>query len=1348
VIFRTARLWFYAAAALASACLGRTAQADEAAWLAALHSERAVDREAALFQLGDAGLHDGPAMTMVTELLADPVAAVRWNAVAALRKAGGEATAALIERIEDERPGAPVWMTFKGICSASRMFVPSRGEFAAAALATVQEMDRDLLWERYLETSGPPKLRLEEVISAARVVPPLAVLRLLHRRSAKEVNTALQRITVGDAPSVRALIEVVRAARAEGNASLELPVAKALARLGDLGNDASTELLPGSPRPQDWFGPGYRYEAKLAPYDSFSDFFSDEALSDRVAQLRDLDKLPLQARAFRDAALSGPADALRDLASTLADFRVDDDDSGEKWHRRWVNAVGDHAARAFLAQPVPDSTVGRLHLAKAAMHFVHQPGVQQQLVDLLLRLATVSYSDRTQVSKYVYESLGDSLGSLTAAVAAQLSARDQAAFWASLLRLIEAKPPLESLVAGGRFDKRAPVSLSDVMIQALPLPAQDSQSVVAAQVVALVLQRRLSASALYQQSDYFNRHRTNDDILVQAWRAALRAAVPLDIKNGQEGPLVELLMTVGADDVDDIDQARRAVDAAPSAPLSEVVDALTTLAMHPSSAEWAQARLVARLHAAKDPTAADLLARALVRGHGYLDEYANTRSDPGNPRIATAWAVVSDPSAKLMTRSLLARTLFESFFSRHPEAAVWVPRAAAALAFTDGSADKAILTYLVYVASNNSIQSGQEASVTWLDVRLRERLAQGMRRLLVTSGAHAGLAAQVWRHYGLPADATVDRLDQQHEARVQARDRRVRSRTTLADLSQLLSLSEGAPGRAAGFQRLLSSRSGVVVCAAVDVLPEMGSDAVPVASEILRWYLSPNRSEVDGLVLRSNVYCGPKRVKVRDLFVRRLSILPSGLRRNIVRRAVESNRPQAPDERAFTALKRPEEVITERTLDYALEWWDGFDGDGQNESVDTWFVRSNYHPGWEPSAAQVNDLLMEDRKGHLPLWWEEREGKAVREAFIAALPSDIGKVLVQQLNSPDAPGPDWVALAETLWLPPNESPKISDAQKLVSTVDPWARLASAPLAARWPMIVPALRARLLPIVVASEPGDIAIQTVLDVSLQSPVAGERAQALRLVASMTANDTRFRQPFLAELAARTLERKLSPDMNAVFAALRDPNVGCPMSSNSVRSPLPEFPWPPPSGYRTPEPLELAWFGSSGATSGAWFERMKAIFAGLSTDYQLGLFSGPPGGFALVARIERIDANGQPFPGRARWTTSGSAKLNLEELLGDLFLERPGYFRVVTFVVTDQANFKGDPAKRLPNLDDDMAAPVMPPDLAAMPLKDKHILALVYSFARPAGQAMHAWLDGSPSARRHLQAAGLWDQFVIRQ
>jgi hypothetical protein len=146
-------------------------------------------------------------------------------------------------------------------------------------------------------------------------------------------------------------------------------------------------------------------------------------------------------------------------------------------------------------------------------------------------------------------------------------------------------------------------------------------------------------------------------------------------------------------------------------------------------------------------------------------------------------------------------------------------------------------------------------------------------------------------------------------------------------------------------------------------------------------------------------------------------------------------------------------------------------------------------------------------------------------------------------------------------------------------------------------------------------------------------------------------------------------------------------------------------------------------------------------VSHGFEHGLFLGPTGGFALVARMERIKPDGTPFPEPARWLKEGSPKLSLMDLLVDLFFENPGYFRVIVFVVTSDLVPGHNARATLPEPED--GAPGIPPKLAGEPFAGKEVLALVYSFERRPDAKVMPWEDGAPSARQHLEKAGVWSR-----
>ena len=185
------------------------------------------------------------------------------------------------------------------------------------------------------------------------------------------------------------------------------------------------------------------------------------------------------------------------------------------------------------------------------------------------------------------------------------------------------------------------------------------------------------------------------------------------------------------------------------------------------------------------------------------------------------------------------------------------------------------------------------------------------------------------------------------------------------------------------------------------------------------------------------------------------------------------------------------------------------------------------------------------------------------------------------------------------------------------------------------------------------------------------------------------------------------------------------------------LPAFPWPPPAGHKwVAVPRDLP--GLSVGTLGELYDSLLAALGRASPGFETGLFGGVPNGFAVVARMERIQDNGTPYPGDARWVMQGTPFLSLGDFLGNLFFEKPGYFRVIALVLTDDVNFSADPHAKLPSISE--GAREMPPEMRAKPFDTQTLLALIYTFERKPGAEITTWPNGAPSGTQHLQAAGI--------
>lgn len=206
--------------------------------------------------------------------------------------------------------------------------------------------------------------------------------------------------------------------------------------------------------------------------------------------------------------------------------------------------------------------------------------------------------------------------------------------------------------------------------------------------------------------------------------------------------------------------------------------------------------------------------------------------------------------------------------------------------------------------------------------------------------------------------------------------------------------------------------------------------------------------------------------------------------------------------------------------------------------------------------------------------------------------------------------------------------------------------------------------------------------------------------------------------------------------VHGSIIPTNSAQPSASPSVRKPLPAIPWPPPSGFRAEELPRLASVLKTRSQQAAQ-DALVQVIESADEGYEWGLFGGPPEGFAIISRIERIDQRGKPSEGAARWTTEGAARLSAESFVRDLFFQEAGYFRVIVFVVSGDRNVLPGPSRALPT--SSTGARALPVATAMQPFGDRSATALVYAFKRGKGAAVEPWLDG-PSARQHLAASGL--------
>jgi hypothetical protein len=194
------------------------------------------------------------------------------------------------------------------------------------------------------------------------------------------------------------------------------------------------------------------------------------------------------------------------------------------------------------------------------------------------------------------------------------------------------------------------------------------------------------------------------------------------------------------------------------------------------------------------------------------------------------------------------------------------------------------------------------------------------------------------------------------------------------------------------------------------------------------------------------------------------------------------------------------------------------------------------------------------------------------------------------------------------------------------------------------------------------------------------------------------------------------------------------------------LPEFPWPPPEpSTMAVVPLRLLADRDAQSTlSDIDVALSEALDA---TGYYEKAYFTVPDGFALVTRLEQIEADGRPKPLPDRWSVKLEPlkRFTLAAYLQALFGARAGHYRLIVFVVTDvPIAAKSAPvseAKAQAWLNEGGDALPAPVASQALPEGAK-VTALVYQFRQPGQneQAVQLLRDALP-ARIHLEKALLW-------
>lgn len=235
-----------------------------------------------------------------------------------------------------------------------------------------------------------------------------------------------------------------------------------------------------------------------------------------------------------------------------------------------------------------------------------------------------------------------------------------------------------------------------------------------------------------------------------------------------------------------------------------------------------------------------------------------------------------------------------------------------------------------------------------------------------------------------------------------------------------------------------------------------------------------------------------------------------------------------------------------------------------------------------------------------------------------------------------------------------------------------------------------------------------------------------------------ESSLRAEALAEL------HRLRPPNQTAAATPREPEVQvATVDESDDDAALRDFPWPPPEpSARFAVPRGMVAAPDARLTLRQVSTRIGDALRRASYEYS---FYRAPGGFAVVARLERIADDGTPMTGDTRFLPpDAEAPFSFTDYIAQLFFAPAGYYRMIAFVVTDRAF-----AATGETLAASEAATLLTQGAVALPVSfardeftpEHAVHALVYEFRKGEGEGDVATLHpGRLTGETHIERAGL--------
>jgi hypothetical protein len=198
------------------------------------------------------------------------------------------------------------------------------------------------------------------------------------------------------------------------------------------------------------------------------------------------------------------------------------------------------------------------------------------------------------------------------------------------------------------------------------------------------------------------------------------------------------------------------------------------------------------------------------------------------------------------------------------------------------------------------------------------------------------------------------------------------------------------------------------------------------------------------------------------------------------------------------------------------------------------------------------------------------------------------------------------------------------------------------------------------------------------------------------------------------------------------------------------IPEFQIPPPLASASEDvPRELLVGGKTHPLLGDVERALNAAFEqcgyGDKKYYALRDASGVRDGFALASRLEHMNADGTANEDRWSMEEVPMRKFSINDFVRALFYARPGYYRVIVFVLTNKPLIQDTQTRVNSNqarLWTQGGANALPREMAQMEYTvDYNCTALIYEFKTLAGGEADFVEPSEISGKTHLEKSGLW-------